>query len=219
MIPLEKLIEQLVMRIPAPVSSNAEISVSFKFNNLKTSNANLNFEKILFPVYNLKEAYIKNYESLSLGELFNYFSAEDIVRIFRYMLLEIPLLFFSTDKGALSLFVDNFLSLLNPFVYVLPHISVLPNELYGLINSEPKFIFGINENYAETFFEENNIDLDKSIVIISLKSENKNQSKIIEKLKKMEDSESLVINEQTKKKITIEIQMNIFFIMEHMSIY
>ena len=200
MIPLEKLIEQLVMRIPAPVSSNAEISVSFKFNNLKTSNANLNFEKILFPVYNLKEAYIKNYESLSLGELFNYFSAEDIVRIFRYMLLEIPLLFFSTDKGALSLFVDNFLSLLNPFVYVLPHISVLPNELYGLINSEPKFIFGINENYAETFFEENNIDLDKSIVIISLKSENKNQSKIIEKLKKMEDSESLVINEQTKKK-------------------
>ena len=200
MIPIEKLIEQLVMRIPAPVSSNAEISVSFKFNNLKTSNANLNFEKILFPVYNLKEAYIKNYESLSLGELFNYFSAEDIVRIFRYMLLEIPLLFFSTDKGALSLFVDNFLSLLNPFVYVLPHISVLPNELYGLINSEPKFIFGINENYAETFFEENNIDLDKSIVIVSLKSENKNQSKIIEKLKKMEDSESLVINEQTKKK-------------------
>ena len=202
LIPLEKFIEQLVIRIPAPISSNAEISVSFKFNNLKTSNVNLNFEKIVFPVYNLKEAYIKNYQSLSLGELFNYFSAEDIVKIFRYMLLEIPLLFFSTDKGALSLFVDNFLSLLNPFVYVLPHISVLPNELYGLINSEPKFIFGINEEYneKENFFENNNIDLDKSIVVVVLKSDNKNESKIIEKLKKMEDSESLVINEQTKKK-------------------
>jgi len=98
LIPLEKLIEQIVMRIPAPVSSNAEISVSFKFSNLKTSNANLNFEKITFPVYNLKEAYIKNYQSLSLGELFNYFSADDIVKIFRYMVLEIPLLFFSKDK-------------------------------------------------------------------------------------------------------------------------
>ena len=200
LIPLEKLIEQIVMRIPAPVSSNAEISVSFKFSNLKTSNANLNFEKITFPVYNLKEAYIKNYQSLSLGELFNYFSADDIVKIFRYMVLEIPLLFFSTDKGALSLFVDNFLDLLNPFVYVLPHISVLPNELYGLINSEPKFIFGINENYNDKFFEDNNIDLDKSIVIVNLVSNNKNESKIVEILKKMEDSESLVINEQTKKK-------------------
>ena len=198
-IPLEKLIEQLVIKIPAPVSSNAEISVSFKFNNLKTT-TNLNFEKITFPVYNLKEAYIKNYQSLTLGECFNYFSVDDILKIFRYMLLEIPLLFFSTDKGALSLFVDNFLSLLNPFVYVLPHIAVLPNELYGLINSEPKFIFGINEKFSENFFEENNIDLDKSIVIVNLKSDKKNESKIIEKMKKMEDSECLVINEQMKKK-------------------
>ena len=98
------------------VSSNAEISVSFKFNNLKTT-TNINFEKITFPVYNLKEAYIKNYQSLTLGECFNYFSVDDILKIFRYMVLEIPLLFFSTDKGALSLFVDNFLFLLNPFVY------------------------------------------------------------------------------------------------------
>ena len=199
LIPMEKLIEQIIVKIPAPVSSNAETSLSFKFNNLKTE-TNINFEKIKFPVYNLKEAYIKNYQSLSLGECFNYFSVDDILKIFRYMLLEIPLLFFSTDKGALSLFVDNFLSLLNPFEYVLPHISVLPNELYGLINSEPKFIFGINESYTDNFFVENNIDLDKSIVIVNLKSDKKNESKIIEKVKKMEDSECLVINEQVKKK-------------------
>ena len=199
LIPLEKLIEQIVMKVPAPVSSNAEISVSFKFSNLKTV-TNLNFEKVVFPVYNLKEAYIKNYQSLSFGEFFNYFSVDDIIRIFKYMILEIPLLFFSKDKGALSLFVDNFLSLLNPFVYVLPHISVLPNELYGLINSEPKFIFGINESYTDNFFADNNIDLDKSIVVVNIKTDKKNESKIIEKPQKMEDSESLVINEQLKKK-------------------
>ena len=200
LIPIEKIIEQIVVKIPVPVSSNAEIGLSFKFNNLKSTETNLNFEKIRFPVYNLKEAYIKNYESLTLGECFNYFSVDDILKIFRYMLLEIPILFFSTDKGALSLFVDNFLSLLNPFEYVLPHISVLPNELYGLINSEPKFIFGINELYDEKFFVDNNIDLDKSIVIVNLRSDKKNESKIFEKIKKMEDSECLVINEQVKKK-------------------
>ena len=149
----------------------------------------------------MKEPYIKYYQSLSLGECFNYFpSVDDILKIFRYMLLEIPLLFFSKDKSALSLFVNNFLSLLNPFVYVLPHIAILPNELYGLINSEPKFIFGINENYNKNFFVENNIDLDKSIVVVSLNSEKKNESYISEINNKMEDSECLVINEQTKKK-------------------
>ena len=201
LIPLEKLIEQIVIRIPAPISSNAEVSVSFKFNNLKSANKSLNFQKIIFPIYNIKEPYIKYYQSISLGECFNYFnSIEDIIKIFRYMLLEVPLLFFSTDKSALSLFVNDFLSLLNPFEYVLPHIAVLPNELYGLINSEPKFIFGINENYSKDFFTKNNIDLDKSIVIVYLNSEKKNESKIIDDIKKMEDSECLVINEQLKKK-------------------
>ena len=199
-ISLERFIENLVIKTPAPVSSSAEITISFKFNNLKNETSNLNFEKIVFPVYNLKEAYIKNYQSLSLGECFNYFSVDDILKIFRYMVLEIPLLFFSTDKGALSLFIDSFLSLLTPFVYVLPHISVLPNELYGLINSEPKFIFGINEQYSDNFFVDNNIDIDKSIVVVNLKSDKKHESKIIEKMKKMEDSECLVINEQVKKK-------------------
>ena len=90
------------------------------------------------------------------------------MKIFKYILLEIPLLFFCKNKSALSLFVDNLLSLLNPFVYILPHISLLPQELYGLINSESKFIFGINEEYSKDFFEENNIDLDKSIVVVKL---------------------------------------------------
>ena len=202
LIPLEKFIEEIVIKTPAPISSDAEISITFKFSNVKANpNVNLNFEKITFPVYNMKEPYIKYYQSLSLGECFNYFpSVDDIMKIFRYMLLEIPLLFFSKDKSALSLFVNNFSSLLNPFVYVLPHIAILPNELYGLINSEPKFIFGINENYYENFFVENNIDLDKSIVVINLNSEKKSESKIKEINNKMEDSECLVINEQTKKK-------------------
>ena len=195
LLPLEKIIEQLIIKTPLPISSDAQISVSFKINNIN----NLNTEKINFPVFNIKEAYIKHYQSLSFGECFNFFNSEDILRIFKYMVLEIPLLFFSKDRGALTLFVDNFITLLNPFVYILPHISILPNELYGLINSEQKFIFGINEEFSNKFFEDNNIELDKSIVVICLNNE-KGHSKIIEMSQKMELAESLVINEHYKKK-------------------
>ena len=194
--PLEKIIEQLVMKTPLPISTEVQVSITFKMSNIK----NISTEKIKFPEYNIKEAYIKYYRSLSFGDFFNYFSPEDIMRIFKYIILEIPLLFFSKDKSALSLFVDNLLSLLNPFNYVLPHISLLPHELYGLINSEPKFIFGINEEYTPKFFEDNNIDLDKSIAIVNLDSNKKSDSKIIEIMKKIEMAECLVINEKIKKK-------------------
>ena len=194
--PIEKIIEQIVMKTPLPISSEVQISISFKLNNVK----NINTEKIKFPEYNIKESFIKNYNSISFGEFFNYFSAEDIMKIFKYILLEIPILFFCKNKSALSLFVDNLLSLLNPFIYVLPHISLLPQELYGLINSEQKFIFGINEEYSTNFFEDNNIDLDKSIVVINLDPLKKKESKIFEMMQKIEEIECLVINEKNKKK-------------------
>ena len=207
---IEKLVEQIIMKTPLPFSSNAQTIISFKLNNIKKNIQSI--DKIKFPVYNLKESYIKNYTTISFGELFNYFSTEDIMKIFKYIILEIPLLFFCKNKNVLSLFIDNFISLLNPFCYVLPHISLLPYELYGLINSEQKFIFGINEEYSKTFFEDNNIDLDKSIVIVQLNHLKKNESKIIEIIKNIEAEECLVINEKIKQKENDKnTEENIFF--------
>ena len=207
---IEKIVEQIIMKTPLPFSSNAQTIISFKLNNIKKNIQSI--EKIKFPVYNLKESYIKNYTTISFGELFNYFSIEDIMKIFKYIILEIPLLFFCKNKNVLSLFIDNFISLLNPFCYVLPHISLLPYELYGLINSEQKFIFGINEEYSKNFFEDNNIDLDKSIVIVQLNHLKKNESKIIEIIKNIEAEECLVINEKIKQKENDKnTEENIFF--------
>ena len=207
---IEKIVEQIIMKTPLPFSSNAQTIISFKLNNIKKNIQSI--DKIKFPVYNLKESYIKNYTTISFGELFNYFSIEDIMKIFKYIILEIPLLFFCKNKNVLSLFIDNFISLLNPFCYVLPHISLLPYELYGLINSEQKFIFGINEEYSKAFFEDNNIDLDKSIVIVQLNHLKKNESKIIEIIKNIEAEECLVINEKIKQKENDKnTEENIFF--------
>ena len=207
---IEKIVEQIIMKTPLPFSSNAQTIISFKLNNIKKNIQSI--DKIKFPVHNLKESYIKNYTTISFGELFNYFSIEDIMKIFKYIILEIPLLFFCKNKNVLSLFIDNFISLLNPFCYVLPHISLLPYELYGLINSEQKFIFGINEEYSKNFFEDNNIDLDKSIVIVQLNHLKKNESKIIEIIKNIEAEECLVINEKIKQKENDKnTEENIFF--------
>ena len=133
LIPLEKIIEQIVMKTPLPISSDVQISIFFKLNNVNNTNKNINIntkvqEKIIFPKYDLKESFIKYYNTNSLLELFNYFSIDDIVKILKYILLEIPILFFCKNKEILSLFINNMLSLLNPFVYVLPYISILPQD-------------------------------------------------------------------------------------------
>ena len=164
-LPLEKVIEKIVTEIPIPIKFGTELNVSFKTPNYK--------EKVIFPLFNANELNIKYSADMSLVDLFKYFSVDEIIRVFKYILYEIPILFFSEDKLILSLLVDTFLTVLSPFNYVFPHISILPSKLYGLIDSEQKFIFGINENYNDKFFRGNNIELDKTIVAINIKVEDR----------------------------------------------
>ena len=85
--------------------------------------------------------------------------------------------------------VEGFLSLLHPFEYVQPHISILPSKFYGIINIENKFVFGINEDYNPDFFKNNNIILDKTIVVVHFP----NQKGKIEEIKKVEDQKDCAI--------------------------
>ena len=159
-LPLEKIIEKIILNTPIPLKIGSELSINFKTSNYK--------EKIIFPVCNINEININYSSDMCLSDIFKYFSSDDVIRIFRYIIYEIPLLFFSKNKSILSLFVNTFLSVLSPFKYAFPHIAILPRKLYGLINSEQKFIFGINQNYNPDFFSAYNIELDKTLVIISI---------------------------------------------------
>ena len=103
--------------------------------------------KIHFPLFNINQAYIRYYNTFSLEECFSFFSTDDIIRIYKNILLEVPILFFCSEKRYLSIFIENLLGLLSPFNYVLPNVTILPKRFYGFINSEAKFIFGINEVY------------------------------------------------------------------------
>ena len=193
-LPIEKLIEQIVLSIPIPIMSNTHIELLLKLNNsdITTSDSLMDFFKINLPLFNIKERNLQLYYTNSYLIIFYYFSIDDILKIFKYILLEIPILFFCEDKTVLSNFIEIFISLLSPFKYVLPCISILPKKLYGLISTEKKFLFGINEEYNYNFFENNEIEMEKNIIVINL-SKNKTDSKIEEIYKESNDENNFFV--------------------------
>ena len=227
-IPIEKFVEQIVLQTPLPLGINEQLDIQIKLGidltekmnkktmkqkskssgNLLSSNFNFmkkenpdeaKIKRIKFPLFNINESYIKFYNTNSFEECFSFFQADDIIKIFKYILLEIPILFFCTHKEYLSKFIQNFLSFLSPFNYVLPNIEILPEKFYGLINSEPKFIFGINEFYDSNFFKNNNIDIDKNIVVVNLNVDKRTESFIEEIMKKKDTEEKNFIAVESEK--------------------
>ena len=197
-LPIEKLIEQIVLGIPIPLMSNTRLELSFKINDPDNYLLNSNsLNKISFPLFNIKEKNIHFYYTNPII-IFKKFSIDDILKIFKYILLEIPILFFCDNKEILSLMIESFLSLLSPFKYMHPHISLLPKKLYGLIGTENKFLFGINEKYNFNFFKKNGIEIEKNIIIINI-----NESKIEEIMKEENlDNDAFFVIEDNNNKIS-----------------
>ena len=83
-LPLEKIIEKIIIKTQIPLKIGTELSINFKTSNYK--------EKIIFPLCNINEINIKYYNNMSLVDIFKYFTSDDIIRIFKYIIYEIPLL-------------------------------------------------------------------------------------------------------------------------------
>ena len=152
--PLEKIIENLIFKIPA-----------MKFGKCK-------LEVRIFKKEHYFEYQPVNSVPLSdieINKLFERYDVNDILQIFKYLLLEEPILIFSEKKSELTSAFDSLLSLLYPFKYIQPHCSILPNNSFGLIESCDKFIFGINQSYSDDFFRKNEISIfNKKIIILDL---------------------------------------------------
>ena len=157
--PLEKVIESLIFKIP-----------SVKFGKCK-------LEVILFKKFHYFEYLQVNsvpLSSIEINKIFEKYDVEDTLQIFKYLLLEEPLLIFSENKFELSSTFDALLSLLYPFKCIVPHCSILPNNSFGLIESCDSFVFGINQVYTEDFFKSNEISLfNKKIHILDLDKKSK----------------------------------------------
>ena len=165
--PIEQKIENLIFSIAIPPRSSAVYS----FTPFKTK-------------YEFSQSSVNKLQtnSIPLMNIYNCLVQEEVMKIIKCILLEVPIIFFSVDKERLTSIIEGLLSLIFPFQYQYPNISILPTNCYSLIEIFPSFVLGINEPYTEGFFRDNNIEIDdKIIVIVNLDSKNTsdNNSKTI----------------------------------------
>ena len=105
---------------------------------------------------------------VNLKELFSLFEIKKIVDIFKFMLYELKIIFFSSKITQITNVLMSFLLLLKPFTYQYRILSVLPKDLYFFLEDENPCIFGVNELFYNSFFEDNKLQLLKPIVVVDI---------------------------------------------------
>ena len=92
-----------------------------------------------------------------------------IFDILKFVILEVPVIFFSQDKLILCNTVKAFEELLFPFTYPYPVIEILPKVYYKSLEKLSTFLVGINDEYRDSYFENYDINLnDKEYVLVIL---------------------------------------------------
>ena len=151
---LNQLIEEIIMKVPKIPQGYKRVYLNLNEDQIDLSEKKLNE----FPSIHI-----------DLSKLFALFKISTIIEIFKFILYEGKLIFFSSKIYDLTNIIMSFLFLLSPFEYQYQVISILPKMQYYYIESDLPYIFGINEKYNENFFIENKIDLkQKTICIIDL---------------------------------------------------
>ena len=140
-IPVDKLIEKIVLGIPRP--PKGKFYVTYKNKNCIIPNSEND--------YDIKQRELNqyNYYSYKMHLIFM-FKPEDIMEIIKCILMEIPILFFSKSKEKLTNVFESFLFLISPFEYQYPHVSILPDINSGIIEMAKSFAFGINYEWVDS---------------------------------------------------------------------
>lgn len=159
-IPIEKTIENILYMIPIPPRGNFMFTYS------------LFGEKIIFGQTAINR--LPN-SSHDLNIIFGRFKIEVLLKLFKCILLEIPLIFYSENIDMLTTITEGIMSLTYPFRYQYPFISVLPSNMYSLIETANTFVVGINEDImkkndqGKNFFERNGLEIeDKTIIVVNI---------------------------------------------------
>ena len=161
-LPIEKEIENLVLGIPFPKKC---VFYPIKRND-NWINTNIDFL--------LRDLNQYNFYSYKMKSIF-VFKIEDVFEIYKFLLLEKPILFFSENKEKLTNIFESFLSLIYPFEYQNPYCAILPDCNAGLVEQAKSFVFGINEKWVEqndgkneNYFKRLNLNLFKTVLICDI---------------------------------------------------
>ena len=150
-IPIEKIIAKIVMEVPMPM--RGIFHINFKNNNTFFKSD----EQFIIKQKLINTYYCPTY---SLQSIFT-FNTDDIIEIYKSLLLEIPVLFFSKDIEKLTNIYESFISLLYPLQFQYPHVSILPNINSAIIQNIKIFVFGINQEWIKIIEKKNDKDKNK----------------------------------------------------------
>ena len=143
-IPIEKIIENLIIEVPVP--PRGLYTIEYLLLNKKLTLTTNEMNKIPYVHVNLEKIY-------------QWFNLDTIIEIIRQIYYESKILFFSTDLNILCKVLLAFISLIFPYKYPHQIISYLPKENYKTLESISPFMFGINEKYKDSFFDDNEIEM------------------------------------------------------------
>ena len=141
----DKIIETIVCCIPALPRGQSEVSLHFLGETINLRQNELN----KLPLINI-----------NLNVIFDTFiDKNNIIEVYKHLLYESRIIFFSEDIDKLTLVIYGFISLLFPFKYRYKVSSVLPKEYFYLLqNTSTPYIYGINLKYSEQLLNELNIE-------------------------------------------------------------
>ena len=148
---LDHIIEKLILETPKVPRGYKKVILQFPNNEIDISENKMNE----LPCININ--LLRTFDILGIG---------NIIEIFKFLLFETKLIFFSKDLYDLTNTILSFLFLLSPFKYQFQVVSILPKYFYGYIETISPYIFGINENYTETFFTDNKIEIEDNILCV-----------------------------------------------------
>ena len=155
---LDHIIEKLIIETPKIPRGHKRIVLKFPNKEIEISEKKMNE----MPLVNA-----------NFCRLFDVLSINNVIEIFKYLLYETKLIFFSENLPDLTNTIISFLFLLSPFKYQFQIVSVLSKELYNYAETISPFIFGINEKYSDTFFSKNKISIeDTTICVIDIDNNN-----------------------------------------------
>ena len=153
-IPLEKYITNLIIEVPHPPRGLFSIEYTL-FDNKYTIENSQNNKILMCPI--------------DIKKIINNIKLNVMLDVIKHILLGSKLIFFSMNINNLTDVILAFLYLIFPFKYPFQVTSFLNKQNYAILESISPFIIGINEQYEEKFFEENEISLEgMNILVIDL---------------------------------------------------
>jgi DENN (AEX-3) domain/dDENN domain len=161
-VPIERYITNICCEIPAPPPGSFEVQTTILDSIIK----------IWSPPHNQPIAWV----SLPFSHLFECLDVENIILVWRCLVLERQVLLTSTQLSILTTCSEIFLSLLFPMRWSHAYIPVVPCFMIPILSAPMPFLCGINKaNLAEALYDLSPecvvVDLDKNLVTLGPNTE------------------------------------------------